>query len=279
MTSPVPPTRPSVGVVLRFKNSAATLPGVLEALRRQTRPPDLIVAINNQSTDASPELLRAVGANILEWKQPYHHSRVLNFAFGQCPTDFVLVLSSHTVLAAPDAVERLAGALTDPQTACASCQWDDDPFYSDAIDWAELQAKGLKFGSIYSNSMGMVRRALWEQVPFDESLPTMEDCAWTLEQLKRGYRCRRLKLAFNYQRSTNDRAFVFAALTFKFAAKHGLSVTWLGPVGSAKGLLGALAASLFRSGPAAQAARPQARVHRGRLAAWLFGRWQRRLAE
>lgn len=54
-----------------------------------------------------------------------------------------------------DAIERMVGALDDPRGACVSAKWDDDPFHSDAVTWDELKAKGLKFGSIYSNSMGM----------------------------------------------------------------------------------------------------------------------------
>ncbi len=220
--------RPSLGVVIRFSNSAVTLPTVLDALHCQTVQPNLIVGVNNQSTDASPELLRAAGAKIFDWTQPYSHPRVLNFALHHCPTDLVLVLSSHTVLESRDAIEKLVAAMDDPRTACASGKWDDDTYYSDVIDWQELQTKGLKFCSIYSNSMGILRRSLWARIPFDESLPTMEDSAWALEQVKRGYLCRRLGFAFSYQRSGQARDFIFAVVTFQLAARHRLSVTWLG---------------------------------------------------
>lgn len=226
--------RPTLGIVIRFKNSAATLPEVLAALRQQTVQPDLIIGVNNHSSDTSPELFRAAGAKIIEWTQPYSHPRVLNFALHHCPTDLVVVLSSHTVLESPDAIEKLVAAMADPRTACASGKWDDDPFYSDAIDWQELQSKGLKFCSIYSNSMGILRRALWEQNPFDESLPTMEDGAWAVEQVKRGYICRRLEFAFKYRRSGQMRDFIFAMVTFRLAARQGLAVAWLGVVATVR---------------------------------------------
>lgn len=270
-------SRPTLGVVIRFKNSAATLPGVLDALRRQSIQPDLIVGVDNQSTDGSRALMNGAGAKVVDWTQPYHHPSVLNFAISQCPTDLVLVLSSHTVLESRDAVERLVAAVSESDAACASAKWDADPFYTDAIDWHELKAKGLKFGSIYSNSMGIIRRSLWEQLPFDESLATMEDAAWAVEQVKRGHLCRRLKIDFRYQRSTTDRAFVFAAVTFKIARRHGLRVAWLGPLASLKGLVfGLLAFTVGRGGPAAKQAML---LHRERLRAWLIGRWQRQPAE
>lgn len=218
----------TLGVVIRFSNSAATLPAVLEALGRQTVKPGLILGVNSGSTDNSSALLRLAGAQILEWKQPYHHARVLNFALQHCPTDLVPVLSSHTVLQSADAIEKLIAAIADPRTACASAKWDDDPYYSDEIDWTELQLKGLKFCSIYSNSMGIVRRSLWKSAPFDETLITMEDGAWALEQVKRGYVCRRVSFAFGYQRSGRARDYTFAIIAFRLAARHGLFVAWLG---------------------------------------------------
>ena len=222
------PNQPSIGVVIRFKNAARTLPDVLAALCAQTVRLDRVVAVDNQSTDKSADLLRTVGAEVIPWRRAYHHAEVLNFGLRHCPTDLVVVLSSHTVLKSPDALERLVAAMADPRTACASCRWDGDGFYSDSISWAELKQKGLKFASIYSNSMGIIRRSLWEQVPFDESLPTLEDGAWALEQLRRGYLCRRLDVPFSYQRGGPGRDFIFALLTFQLAARHELKVAWLG---------------------------------------------------
>lgn len=271
-----PPTstsfRQSLGIVIRFKNSAATLPDVLAALRRQTVQPDVIIGVNNQSTDASPGLLRAAGAKIIEWTQPYSHPRVLNFALRQCPTDLVLVLSSHTVLESRDAIEKLVAAMADPRVACASGKWDDDPFYGDNIGWGELQAKGLKFCSIYSNSMGILRRSLWEQLPFDESLPTMEDGAWALEQVKRGWICRRLNFTFNYQRSGQTRDFIFAAVTFKLARRHQLDVAWLGcPMTMRKLCRAVLQRTFCRRREDSR----DANRHSQRMAAWFLWRFVR----
>lgn len=226
-----------LGVVIRFKNSASTLPAVLEGLHRQTRQPDVIVGVNNQSADNSSEILRAAGADIIDWNQPYHHPSVLNFALAHCKTDLVVILSSHTVLHSSDAIEKLVAAMADQRTACASGKWDDDSFYSDAIEWAELTRKGLTFCSIYSNSMGILRRSLWRQIPFDESIPTLEDGAWALEQVKRGFLCRRVSFCFDYRRVGQTRFYAFAVIVFQIASRHGLPVRWLGVIASLRLLI------------------------------------------
>lgn len=226
--SDIQPATCRLGVLIRFKNSAATLPAVLAALRAQTVAPDFILGVDTGSTDESPTLIREAGGQIVAWSHTYHHAKVLNFGLAHCPAERVLVLSSHTVLESPDTLAKLNAALDDPKTACASGKWDDDAYYSDAITWEELQSKGLKLGSIYSNSFGLLRRARWEEVAFDESYPTMEDYAWALAQVRRGQVCRRVKFDFSYQRTPSAREFEFTACAFRLANQHGLEVRWLG---------------------------------------------------
>ncbi len=255
-------SRGTVGVLIRFSSSAKTLPGVLAALRAQTLPPDFILGVDSGSGDDSRAMIEAAGGSVVIWDQPYEHSKVLNFGLRHLPTVFVLVLSSHTVLDDPTTLARMVEVMRSPESACVSLKWDDDPFYSDAIDWTELQTKGLKFGSIYSNSMGMIRRRLWEEIPFDESLPTAEDYAWTLAQLKSGRICHRLSSAFSYQRGGSNRDFEFAHLVFSLSKLNRLKVAWLGVQGSLKAWLKAV----WHRDTAKS-------LHRSRLTAWWMTRW------
>lgn len=248
---------PTVGVLIRFANSAQTLPAVLEALKNQTLQPNVLLGVENASSDGSRALIEAAGGRTCVWPHSYDHAKVLNFGLRHLTCDLVLILSSHTVLEAPDTLARMVEAMVDPASACVSGHWDDDPFYSDAIGWKELQAKGLKFGSIYSNSMGMIRRSLWEELPFDESLTQAEDYDWAISQAARGFACKRLRFPFSYRRSGATRDAEFAQITFQLARKHGLRVTWLGVRQSLSQLLSSL---LVR--------RTDSAIHLARLRAW-----------
>jgi glycosyltransferase involved in cell wall biosynthesis len=244
--------RATVGVLIRFSNSAETLPDVLAALQNQTLQPDVILGVDSGSGDGSRALIQAAGGKVIEWPHRYEHSKVLNFGLKHLHTNLVLVLSSHTVLEDPETLSHMVQAMHDTRTACVSLKWDADPFYSDAIDWRELSAKGLKFGSIYSNSMGMIRRSLWERHPFDETLDTAEDYAWAIHQLDLGHICRRLAQPFHYSRSGHNRDFEFAQIVFRLAQKNRLKVTWLGLRATFKAWLKALfqqdaASSLHRA--------------------------------
>lgn len=226
------PEKPTIGVLIRFSNSDSTLPTVLQSLRSQTVAPDAIVGVASASADRSREILIRGGARVIEWTGPYHHSRVLNHGLRNLRTDLVLVLSSHTVLESPRVIESLVACFDDPAVSCASPKWDRDPFYSDDVDWSELVRKGMRFGSIYTNSIGMIRRSRWQETPFDESLNTSEDYAWAIERLRRGDRCRRLDLPFSHLRKGPSRDREFADFVFALAKRYRLPVTWLGPKGS-----------------------------------------------
>lgn len=251
------PPRPTVAVLIRFADSAQTLPGVLAALQAQTLQPHAILGVDSGSRDGSAQLIRDAGGRVIVWPQRYEHAKVLNFGLRHLEEDLVLLLSSHTVLEDPETLARMVAAMEDARTACVSLKWYEDPYYSDAIDWHELKAKGLKFGSIHSNSMGMIRRSLWERHPFEESLDTAEDYAWAMDMLDLGLICRRLALPFRYQRSGHNRDFEFARIVFELASAHGLPVAWPGVKATLRAWLGAL-----------RRADPVAALYRARLTAW-----------
>lgn len=232
-----PKQNPSVGILIRFSDSEETLPAVLAAISSQTHQPDQILGVANHSTDNSLRLLADAGARVIEWDAPYHHASVLNYGFGHLKTDLVLVLSSHTVLQSETVIEDLVECFSDERVACASAKWDNDPFYSNRVSWDELKTKGLRFGSIYSNSMGMIRRSCWVETSFDESIVTSEDYAWAIERLKRGEICCRTSFPFKHLREGKPRHHEFAKIVFRLARRHQLRVTWLGPRESIRQLL------------------------------------------
>lgn len=248
----------TVDVLIRFKDSAGTLPKVLSHLASQSGPKLRIVGIDTGSTDGSARLIKDAGGDVILWQSAYSHPKVLNFGMAACTADLVLVLSSHTVLLDPSTLPRMVEIMQNPRVACVSAKWDDDPYYSDGVSWEEVSKKGLKFGSIYSNSMGMLRRSCWVDEPFDESLEGSEDYAWALGRLRAGLLCARIDFPFDYHRSRSDRHFELAQSTFRIARHYGLRPAWMGARSSMLSWLKAW----FTNDKAS------AELHRERLRAW-----------
>ncbi|WPJ96811.1 glycosyltransferase [Coraliomargarita algicola] len=217
-----------ITAVIRYKDSARTLPEVLESIQKQTHPVDQIVAVDTGSRDDSTRLLLEAGAKIVKWSQPYHHSKVTNFGFSHCETPFVLCLSSHTAMSDATIVAKLLHSMEDTQVAASSICWDDDDYYSDRITQAEIVDKGLKLGSIYTNSLGLVRKSCWDAYHFDESINGVEDYEWAIHQLQAGYSIARIQAEISYQRKGHNRILRGTARVFYIANRYRLPVTWLG---------------------------------------------------
>jgi glycosyltransferase involved in cell wall biosynthesis len=219
--------QPTLTVLIRFSNSSVTLPAVLASLKSQTFQPDTILGIDNNSRDGSRDLMHTFGAEILDWPSRYHHSKVLNHGLSYCKTDTVLVLSSHSRLADPLTLEALVHALRDPDTVAASLPYPGDSPgpVPDKVVWRDLVRHGLPFGSIYTNSCGLLRRSAWLEHPFNENVRIAEDYVWALWHVSRGGNVDRVRLPYEYLRRGRTRYFTCVRHVCALASTYGLNFT------------------------------------------------------
>jgi biofilm PGA synthesis N-glycosyltransferase PgaC len=100
-------------------NEAATIAGTIRSLQNQTFAPRAIVVIDDASTDDTAEIARQLGVTVV---QPAVNTGskagAQNYGLNFVETPFVMAVDADTTLA-PDAIERLAAAFIDPNTAAA----------------------------------------------------------------------------------------------------------------------------------------------------------------
>ncbi|HYE06772.1 MAG TPA: glycosyltransferase family 2 protein [Planctomycetota bacterium] len=262
---------PTLGVIIRFRDHESTLGATLDGLMRQRRAPDLIVGVDTGSTDGSADLLLARGARIVRWDQPYHPSLVLNHGIAHCPTDLVMILSAHYVLEQDDVIDGFLEAMRDERVACVSGREQREAL-GERVTWADLVTHGISSCTIYNNMCGVVRRARWEELPFDRRIDWIDDFAWAIEQTRRGWIAARTTFAARYIRNTqrpghaDDRIRVrdTARNLFAMANAYGLRMHWYGVPGTLRAVAWAglrYALSLGRS----RQAREELVAHRARL--------------
>src|SRR5947208_6995386 len=111
-------TPPRVSVVLPTRNGAATLPAVLDALSRQRVDfPFEIVAVDSESSDGTPELLRPrIDRLISIAARSFDHGLTRNLGVENVRGELVVLLVQDAV---PESDEWLA-ALTEPLLADAT---------------------------------------------------------------------------------------------------------------------------------------------------------------
>ncbi|MGE0759256.1 MAG: glycosyltransferase family 2 protein [Pirellulaceae bacterium] len=193
-----------MSVVIRCRNEAVALRKVFAALQaQQCTFPWEVVVVDNESTDDTAELARSLGAQVVTMaKNEFTYGRALNLGIQHARGELILLLSAHAIPVGAQFLERAAEPFGVPHMAAARCLMIGNP--DQIADW--YQARDIRYESSDEQRLAesgsawvgnyptagccVLRRKVWEEVPFDEQLEANEDKQWASQVLARGYTIR-----------------------------------------------------------------------------------------
>jgi rhamnosyltransferase len=186
-SDPQPHGRPSV--IVRTRDSAATIGALLADIESQTMPCELVV-VDSGSTDATLDLLsgrcdRLVRLSAAE----YTPGRALNGGAAAAEGQIHVALSSHCRLVRRDWLERVLEVFADPAVAAVNgADHGPDGARLDMVFLQTAEVARASPGWGFSNHASAWRAGVWREHPFLETLPTAEDKEWALRVLDAGWR-------------------------------------------------------------------------------------------
>lgn len=184
-----------VTVVLRSYNDAALLPHTLAALDAQRGVEVELAVFESASTDGSKEILERHGYKRIEHLAPgtYHSASVLNRGTEQAETELVAYLNSDAIMMGPTVLRDLADAIVNADKgagAFAKQITRPDATVLTRLDYFTAFENRHELGH-YAQHMSlvcsMVRRSVWQSVPFDAGLTFAEDYVWSHRVMARGH--------------------------------------------------------------------------------------------
>ena len=162
-------------VVIRAKNSAATLPAVLCGILGQTKPTRRVVVIDNGSTDNTRSILPSDVLLVDYRGETFNYARAINQGMDFVDSEFVLILSSHTVLGNPGAL-AFALELLENNADAAAVYFTDEAAAQLTVEWI-TSANFDGFNGLW-NTAALVRMRLLRARPFRPEVFTAEDQEW-----------------------------------------------------------------------------------------------------
>jgi len=108
-----------LAVIVPAYNEAASITDTIRSVQVQTRPPDEIIVVDDFSSDGTGEIARRCGVTVV--RPPANtgsKAGAQNFGLSYVDTPYVLAIDADTTLA-PDAIEKLMAALSEPNIAAA----------------------------------------------------------------------------------------------------------------------------------------------------------------
>ena len=185
---------PEASVVIRTFNEERWLPNLLQALQKQTYQNFEVIVVDSGSFDQTVELARKGGAQVIEINsQDFTFGYSLNTGIAAAKGQFLVLVSAHTWPVDNMWMGHLLTHLKEDNVAMVYGR----QFGTSNSKFSELQDFQRTFGSerrrlkdpdfFANNANSAVRRELWQQQPFDERLPGLEDIHWAKHWMLKGH--------------------------------------------------------------------------------------------
>ena len=197
---PVPPLRARAGrplacsIVIRSYNEEQHIGRLLTGIMEQTVRDVDIILVDSGSTDATVAIASQFPVRILHIDpEDFSFGRSLNLGCAAAQKEFIVLASAHVYPVYTDWLEQLLVPFTrDERLALVYGQQRG----GETTKYAEHQLFAQWFGEesvarqrhpFCNNANAAIRRARWQERPYDEELTGLEDLDWANDALARGH--------------------------------------------------------------------------------------------
>lgn len=186
--------RPRASVIIRCYNEADHIGAVLTEIEQQGFGDYEIIAVDSGSTDGTLDILSQHRVRLFHIrKEDFSFGRSLNIGCEAAEGEFLVLLSAHCYPSDGAWLENLLKGFDDPSIAAIYGQQRGIPGKSAFSEiqvlrrWFPDESRRRQDNSFLNNANCAVRKAVWEELPYDETLPGLEDVAWAEKVTARGW--------------------------------------------------------------------------------------------
>lgn len=183
----------SISAVVRCLNEVAHIERLVAGMRAQSVKIDELIFVDSGSTDGTLELIHRFGDKVVHIdRSEFSFGRSLNRGIEAATGDLVLICSAHVYPSHDDWVEKLADAFNDEKVVYAYGRQLGDhrtKFSEERVmkSWFPPTSIPNQTHPFANNANAMLRRDVWLDHQFDETLTGLEDVAWASYVQSRGY--------------------------------------------------------------------------------------------
>jgi rhamnosyltransferase len=187
-------TSPRCSVVVRCFNEEKHIGKLLDGIMQQTVSGPEVIIVDSGSTDGTLEVAARYPIKILHVSpEEFSFGRSLNKGCAATSANLIVVASAHVYPVYKDWIERLLAPFADPAVGLVYGKQSGD----ERTKYSERQVFAKWFGDrpepaqshpFCNNANAAIRRAVWERLPYDETLTGLEDIAWARGAMALGCR-------------------------------------------------------------------------------------------
>jgi len=174
----------SCSIIIRAYNEEKYIGRLLEGIQRQTLKDVEIILVDSGSTDSTVSIAESYGARVVSIPSAeFTFGRSLNFGIKEAKREFIVIVSAHVYPVYPDWLETLLHPFQDKRVAVTYGKQRGPEFakFSEQQifhQWYPDLSKLNQETAFCNNANAAIRKSLWEENNYDETLTGLEDLAW-----------------------------------------------------------------------------------------------------
>ena len=178
-------------IIIRSQNEEKWIGACLKSVFKQDYKNIEVILVDNESTDQT--LRRARQFPIKDFSiSDFFPGKALNLGIKESSGEFIVCISAHCIPVNDKWLSNLLANFDDDSVAGVYGRQEPMSFTPDADKRDLLTVFGLdkkvqKKDSFFHNANSVIRRDIWERIPFDEKTTNIEDRLWAQEVIKAGY--------------------------------------------------------------------------------------------
>ena len=186
--------KPACSLVIRCYNEEQHIGRLLTGITQQTVREVEIIVVDSGSTDATVSIASRYAAKIVNIKpEEFSFGRSLNLGCAAAGGEFLVLASAHCYPLYKDWLEHLLRPFDDPKVGLAygKQKGNETTKFSEHQVFAKWFPEVSDFNQDHpfcNNANAAIRRELWAELPYDESLTGLEDLDWAKRVRPLGYK-------------------------------------------------------------------------------------------
>jgi rhamnosyltransferase len=183
----------TISVVIRACNEERHIARLLQGISQQTLNDAEIILVDSGSTDHTLEIASQYSVKVVQIQpEEFTFGYSLNSGISHAQGDMIIIASAHVYPVYPDWLERLLAPFDDPQVALTYGKQRGNTLnkFSEGQIFQHWYPDHTQLHQPYpfcNNANAAIRRSIWENQRYDETLPGLEDLEWAHRIMVRGY--------------------------------------------------------------------------------------------
>lgn len=182
-------------IIIRSYNEEKHIGRLMDGINKQKAGCAIeVILVDSGSTDATVYIAHELGAKIVHIRsEDFSFGRALNVGCEAASGDFLLFASAHVYPVYANWVEKMVAPFADEKIGLVYGKQTGNEFtkYSEQQlmnKWFPKQSNYNQSTPFCNNANTVIRKKLWEEQPYDETLTGLEDLDWALKIQKKGWR-------------------------------------------------------------------------------------------